>query len=637
MAIKKGKAAALFAAVSLIGAAAVVTSVQQASAATTLVAVADAHVQADFPTTNYGAATGLRVDASPISNAFLKFDVQGLTTPPTTATLRVFNNTAGTTGIKLSSVADTGWGETAITYNTAPGIDTLISTSGALTAGAWVSFDVTSLVRANGLVSFAVTTDSSSSRTIDSREGTNKPQLVLDTAAPPTQPPTGTFAPVADAHVQADFPTTNYGTATGLRVDASPVANAYLKFDVQGLSAAPRLATLRLFNNTAGSPGLKVSAVVDTAWGETTIRYDNAPPIGTLAATSGALTAGAWVSLDVTSLVRANGLVSFAVTTDSSSSRTIDSREGTNKPQLVLDTSAPTTTTTTPPGADPVIVAAGDVACAPSDANFNGGLGTPGKCHMKATSDLILGIAPAKVLMLGDAQYNSGSTSDFNAGYAPSWGRVKSITVPTVGNHEYGTSGAGGYFSYFGNAATPLQPGCVKNCNGWYSFDIGTWHIVVLNSECTRISGGTGCAVGSPQEQWLKADLAAHPNMCTMAVQHRPRWSSNSFASPEVAPLVDVLHSRGVDILMAGHAHSYERFAPQNPSGAADAAGVRQFVVGTGGSFYSGFGTIEPNSQVHKQNIFGVLKMTLHPTGYDWAFVADPSTPYTDSGSESCH
>ena len=169
--------------------------------------------------------------------------------------------------------------------------------------------------------------------------------------------------------------------------------------------------------------------------------------------------------------------------------------------------------------------------------------------------------------MTGDAQYNSGSVAEYNASYGPSWGQYRSITKPTVGNHDFGQSGAAGYFTYFGDAATPLQPGCTKNCNGWYSFDVGSWHIVNLNTECTRINGGVGCAAGSPQEQWLKADLAAHPNTCTMVMGHRPRWSSNSFESPDVAPLMDDMFAAGVDLYVTGHAHSYERFALRTPRG----------------------------------------------------------------------
>lgn len=301
-------------------------------------------------------------------------------------------------------------------------------------------------------------------------------------------------------------------------------------------------------------------------------------------------------------------------------------------------TSTPIPASGPPPDGSPVVVAVGDIACPPADPGFNHGLGTPGRCHMKATSDLAIGIAPAAVFMLGDPQYNTGSLADFNAGYAPSWGRLKPITRPAIGNHEYGTSGSNGYFTYFGDAATPLQPGCAKKCDGWYSFDIGRWHVVVLNSECTKISGGTGCATGSPQQQWLAADLAAHPTLCTAVLQHRPRWSSNSFASADVAPLVDTMYAKGVDLLLTGHAHSYERFAPQNPSGALDDAhGIREIVVGTGGAFYTGFATTMPNSLVRESNVFGVLKLTLRPASYEWNFVADPSTPFSDSGVGTCH
>ncbi|EME61684.1 metallophosphoesterase [Amycolatopsis decaplanina] len=292
----------------------------------------------------------------------------------------------------------------------------------------------------------------------------------------------------------------------------------------------------------------------------------------------------------------------------------------------------------TPSVDDPVVVAVGDIACAPSDPEFNGGVGAPGHCRMTTTSDLATQIAPASVFMLGDAQYNSGSLADFNGSYARSWGRLKPITRPAIGNHEYGTPGGGGYFTYFGDAATPQQPGCVKDCNGWYSFGVGEWHVVVLNSECAKISGGTGCAVGSPQQQWLAADLAAHPAKCTVVLQHRPRWSSNSFAYADVAPLLDTMHRGGVDLLLAGHSHSYERFAPQTPSGERDDVnGIREIVVGTGGSFHSGFATIMPNSLVRESQVFGVLKLTLRPASYDWAFVAAPETPFTDSGTGTCH
>lgn len=465
---------------------------------------------------------------------------------------------------------------------------------------------------------------------------------------------TTVLTPVADSHVQADFPTNNYGTSTTLRVDGSPVSVAYLKFDVQGLASAPTRATLKVFVPISSTTSINASHVADTTWSETGLTWNNRPaPTAPSIPSPTPIAAGSFLSYDVTSMVTGNGLVAFAIDTASATSKSLPSRENAtvaDRPQLVIDsattttttapptttTTAPPTTTTAPPG-DPVIAVSGDVACGTTEANYNGGLGTADACHMKQTSDLVLAMAPQQVFALGDLQYNSGSAADFAVSYQNSWGRFKAITHPVVGNHEYGTSGAGGYFGYFGNAASPRQPGCVKSCDGYYSFDVGGWHVAVISSECDRINGGVGCAAGSPQQQWLDADLAAHPTGCTAVLTHRPRWASNSFASADIQPLVDVMGARGVDLLLAGHAHSYERFAPQNAAGQADPNGIREIVVGTGGRDSQGFGTIVANSLVHKNKIFGVLKLTLHPGGYDWAFVPDPSTPFADSGSGTCH
>jgi hypothetical protein len=457
--------------------------------------------------------------------------------------------------------------------------------------------------------------------------------VALAAAAPGiAQAATTTLAPIADSYVQADQANTNFGLATELHADASPVTNVYLKFQVSGLTGAPNKATLRLYTRSTGSTPIKAFPVADTTWTETGITSATAPPAGAASVgTSGALTAGSYVSIDVTAAITGNGTFSLMANTGSTAVRILDSREGANPPQLVVDSADPP-----PPGV--TVYAGGDVACAPNDPAFNGGVGTATACRMKATSDLLLANQAQLVIALGDEQYNSGSPADFQASYHPSWGRVKAQTKPVVGNHEYGQSGASGYFGYFGNAATPLEPGCVKSCKGYYSFDVANWHIVVLNTECTRIDGGAGCAVGSQQQQWLTNDLNAHATGCTLAVGHRPRWSSNSFASSDIAPLIDVLYAKGVDVYLTGHAHSYERFAPQNPAGARDdAAGIREFVVGTGGDNSTGFGTVVPNSEVRKNTTFGVMRLTLAASSYAWAFVPDPTTPFADSGQGSCH
>jgi hypothetical protein len=278
-----------------------------------------------------------------------------------------------------------------------------------------------------------------------------------------------------------------------------------------------------------------------------------------------------------------------------------------------------------------VIAAAGDIACDPSDSNYHGGLGTSTACRQKYTSDLLVNGDFDAVLALGDLQYQSGSLSDFNASYDPSWGRVKSITYPVVGNHEYGQSGASGYFDYFDGAAG-------ERGKGYYSFDLASWHIVAINSNCGRVAGG--CGSGSPQETWLRGDLAAHPTDCTIAMWHHARWSSGHDGdSTFMQTMWKDLDDAGVEILLSGHSHDYERFAPQDADGSLDTAdGVRQFVVGTGGAFFTGLGnSFDRNSQVHQNTTYGILQFTLRSDAYDWRFVPEAGKTFTDSGTTACH
>ncbi|HXD10089.1 MAG TPA: DNRLRE domain-containing protein, partial [Anaerolineales bacterium] len=293
---------------------------------------------------------------------------------------------------------------------------------------------------------------------------------------------------------------------------------------------------------------------------------------------------------------------------------------------------SPTTmpsSTATPPITtnDPVIAAAGDIACDPADGSFNGGNGTLNNCRQKAVSDLLVGTNLSAVLALGDIQYEDATLTKFQQSFDPSWGRVKNIIRPAVGNHEYLTSGAGGYFGYFGTAAG-------EPAKGYYSYDVGAWHIIALNSNCSQVGG---CGVGSPQEQWLKTDLATHPNICTIAYWHHPRFSSGQHGNnASYDAFWKDLYAAGADIVMSGHDHDYERFAPQNPSGAADANGIQQFVVGTGGKNHYGLTAVQPNSVVRNTDTYGVLKLTLHPTSYDWQFVPEPGKTFSDSGSLNC-
>jgi hypothetical protein len=266
-------------------------------------------------------------------------------------------------------------------------------------------------------------------------------------------------------------------------------------------------------------------------------------------------------------------------------------------------------------GSDPVLVGAGDIASCGSTGD-------------EATANLLDGIE-GTVFTLGDNAYNKGTSAEFANCYDPTWGRHKARTKPSVGNHEYGTTNASGYFNYFGAAAG-------EPSKGYYSYDVGDWHVVVLNSICSKVGG---CTKGSPQERWLRADLAAHPNSCTLAYFHFPLFSSGKHGNmPSMRPFWQALYEANADVVLSGHDHLYERFAPQNPNGAADpAGGIREFVVGTGGASYYPFETVQPNSEVRIANTDGVLKLTLGSARYYWEFVpVDGQTP-TDSGSTLCH
>ena len=275
------------------------------------------------------------------------------------------------------------------------------------------------------------------------------------------------------------------------------------------------------------------------------------------------------------------------------------------------------------------VAAAGDIACDPSSPFFNAGAGTAEDCHQRGVSDAILAGHYDAVLPLGDEQYEGGSAAELAASYDPSWGRLKAITHPAVGNHEYGSPGAEAYFQYFGVAAG--QPD-----RGYYSYDLGSWHLIVLNSNCARI---LGCAAGSAEDAWLRADLAAHPVPCVVAYWHHPRFSSGQNGDAEfMSTIWSDLYAAGADVVLNGHDHDYERFAPQNPAGVRDdARGIREFVVGTGGKNHMKFKSIEANSEVHDNTSFGFLELTLRDGAYDWKFVSDPPGGLSDSGSGTCH
>lgn len=275
------------------------------------------------------------------------------------------------------------------------------------------------------------------------------------------------------------------------------------------------------------------------------------------------------------------------------------------------DTYAPTIAS-----GDPVLVGAGDIAeCWLGLANWFGGA--------KATAALLDDIE-GTVFTVGDHAYRKGRGEEFRDCYEPTWGRHKARTRPSPGNHDYDSPNASPYYTYFGdNAGIPSQ--------GYYSYDLGAWHIVALNSNIPA-------EAGSAQERWLRADLAAHGTQCTLAYWHHPVFSSGRHGDGHhMRDIWLVLYEFGVDVVINGHDHDYERFAPQNPNGEPDTKrGIREFVIGTGGAGLYSFRTIHTTSEVRSDSTWGVLKLTLHATSYDWEFIPVAGETFRDAGSAAC-
>jgi acid phosphatase type 7 len=275
---------------------------------------------------------------------------------------------------------------------------------------------------------------------------------------------------------------------------------------------------------------------------------------------------------------------------------------------------------TPPPSADPPpgsvsILAAADIGRCDSE-------------HDEATAELVEQFPDATVLIPGDLAYEDGSAEDFERCYDPTWGAFKERTRPAPGNHEYETDDADPYFDYFGRSVG--EPG-----KGWYSFDLGDWHLVALNSNCDDV----GCGADSEQVEWLRADLEASEARCTLAFWHAPRFTSGEKhgGTADVQALWQVLLDRDVELVLSGHEHFYERTAPLDARGRVDEEnGVRQFVVGTGGGHFYELGDRIPGSEAAVEDTAGVLRMTLHPDGYDWAFLPVPANGDSDAGSAEC-
>ncbi|MCS7256957.1 MAG: DNRLRE domain-containing protein [Thermomicrobium sp.] len=765
----------------------------------TLAPEADAYVYEGKPNQNYGTATSLRADGSPIMRSYLRFDLTTVSNTITRATLRIYAQSRHRTGYELRPVSDTSWGERTITYQNAPAVgSTAIARSGPFASGQWTSIDVTSAVRPGTKVSFAIVTSDPTQMNLASREtGPTAPQLVLEFAAPSSPTPTPVPPTPTPSPTPATSPTLTPGT---------PPAGDSLTFPIRAVFYYPWFPEAwkqsGIFPFTHYHPTLGyydtgdatvirqhiaamqyggIQAAIASWWGQG--HHTDVDFAKILQASDG--TGFKWaiyheqegqrdltpdeIRSDLTYIrdryandpdyLRVNGkFVVFVYNADDSSCEVADrwvpvARElgaylvlkvfsgyrtcanqpdswhqygpavaadqqrgysytispgfwlaTDSQPRLARDPNrwaqnvrdmvasgepwqlittfnewgegtavesadewaspsgfgvyldilhtngqgsapspeptptatpapgpTPTPTATAPPAStDPVtVVAVGDVACDPSSSSWNNNNGTATACRHKYTAELAKRLAPTYVLALGDLQYEDGALDKFQRSYDPTWGQLKAITKPVPGNHEYQTSGAAGYYDYFG----PLAGDRTK---GYYAFDLGkNWIAIAINSNCSKVGG---CGVGSPQYQFVQSVLEANRGKNVLVFLHHPYWTTGNYYGQYKSSLGDLYRlfdQYGVDLSLAGHDHNYQRFAIQNADSVCNTGSVRHFVVGTGGkNVYDAdvHAADEPCDEVRIDNAYGVLKLALYPDHYEWAFVREDGT-VLDQGS----
>jgi acid phosphatase type 7 len=596
----------------------------------TFKADADAQVEENNPAINPGTSGDLEVVnvTGQSIESYMRFTVSGISGDIQNARLRVYSTTDAAEDGPALYATDNDWTETEIIWNDRPArAGSEIGNQDLVRRYSWVEYDVTAVVTGNGTYSFVLVGDNDEELRFSSRESSNGPELILTlasatpTAASEATPNatagnTLTFPAAADAHIAQRAPTANHGTSTDLQADGNTnaVQISYIRFSVSGINGSIQNVKLRVFP-TSGTQDGPAAHFADSSWKETGadgITWTARPTL-----LSGpidnkeAMPEGSWVEYDVTAAVTGDGTYTFALVADSQDEVTFSSREGKEPPQLIVTTGL-TAPTPTPrpvsqgsPG-DVILVGAGDIATCDREED-------------ELTAQLLDSL-PGTVFTLGDNAYVNGSYSEYINCYEPTWGRHKSRTKPVPGNHEYNTSGAAGYFQYFNNVPS------------YYAYNLGSWRIYALNSEIDS-------SLSSPQVIWLVEDLAANPSQCALAYWHTPRWSSGAKngSQPTLQSIWEILYDAGAELVINGHEHNYERFAEMDGSGAEVSQGLREIVVGTGGAGLYEFGTPLDASQIRDNSTFGVLKLTLHSTGYDWEFVPVPNSTFTDSGSSNCH
>ena len=470
-----------------------------------------------------------------------------------------------------------------------------------------------------------------------------------------------TFVTNADAFVEELHPTANNGTLDYLQVESANNRHAegYIRFAVNGVTGIVQSARLRLYATVNSSTNGPAVYRTGNTWTETGITWNNRPArTGSAIDNKGAINKNTWVEYNVTAAIAGNGTFNFVLVGDSSDEIRFSSRQGSNPPRLVVtflpSTNTPTVTRTStrtatlPPGFTPTrtrtpTATSPSVATAtrtrtptatpPSAATATrtptssgsvvlvgaGDITSCGRNQDEQTAQLLDNI-PGTVFTSGDNAYPDGTYTQFINCYDPTWGRHKSRTKPSPGNHDYHTAGAAGYFQYFNNIPS------------YYAYNLGAWRIYSLNSEISVSST-------SAQVTWLQNDLSANPRQCVLAYWHKPRWASgsNHGSNSGMQALWQTLYNAGAELVINGHEHQYERFAQMNASGAAVSQGLREIIAGTGGAGLYPFGTPLAASEVRNNTTYGVLKLTLRSTGYDWAFVPVSGSTFTDSGSSNCH